>query len=289
MPRPRFHMPVGCWVTRPSPRGRSGSAPAAGGPSRSGRSLRRPAPRCPGPRSPSGRPAPAVRATRGPARSPPRRAGERFGICGAAGKPGADLDPGRRYLDRGSALETDRARLAVAGDRTAIPVVIGAQRLARRREFTLGVARTAPEERARPAGAARHQMALVAARAADLEGQRLRRRRTRFVNVRALGISIAADERAEPAALRDEVSAVLRPADRTRLADTRQRRRLGGAGSVAVGSSTRTIDGERSCLLVLRILRAAEKRTVAPQPDDHRMALGANLVARQRPELARID
>src|SRR5262249_9078424 len=112
-----------------------------------------------------------------------------------------------------------------------------------------------------PAGATRDEVAVVVLRARHLERERLGWRRALLLDVGAVRGARAADERAEPAALRDERPL---PALRADLA-------LAGLGRCLLAR-------EWPGLLVLGVERAREEPPVPAEPDDHRMAFRADLV-----------
>src|SRR5450759_2238479 len=93
----------------------------------------------------------------------------------------------------------------------------GTQRLVRGREVAFRVARAAPEDRAGPPGAAGHEMALSAARARYLERELVRWRRAVLLDVGAVRVAVAANERSEPTALDHEHAPILLAARGARL------------------------------------------------------------------------
>ena len=106
----------------------------------------------------------------------------------------------------------------------------------------------------------------------DLERQRVRRRRAVLLDVVAVRVARAADERPEPAALADERALVALRAD---LARPLLGRRL--------------VAGQRPRFLVLREHRAGQELAVAAEPDDHRVAFGADLVGRLGREVGALE
>ncbi len=174
----------------------------------------------------------------------------------------------------GTALQAEAALVVPPGDRAAVDIVDRAQRLARGREVALRVARAAPEDRAGPAGATRHEVALGAARACHRERELLGRRRAVLLDVGAVRVAVAADERPEPAPLGRQHAPVRLAAGRTGLAHAGERREL------------RLLAGDRPRLLVLGVQRAGEEPPVAAEPDHHRVAQGADLVGRLGGEVA---
>src|SRR5450759_3733387 len=144
----------------------------------------------------------------------------------------------------------------------------GTQRLVRGREVAFRVARAAPEDRAGPPGAAGHEMALSAARARYLERELVRWRRAVLLDVGAVRVAVAANERPEPAALDHEHAPVRLAARGAQLAGAGEPREI------------RLFARERSRLFVLRIERAGEEPSVAAQPDHHGVSLRADLVGR---------
>src|SRR5262249_26527240 len=143
--------------------------------------------------------------TRAPARASSTAASrlrERVGVGRPARQPQPDQVALRQW-HVGTAFEADPA-LCLPCDRPVVGVVQGADRLQVRREVALRVVGAPPEDVAGPAGATRDQMAVVVLRARHLERERLGWRRALLLDVGAVRIARAADERAEPAALRDE-------------------------------------------------------------------------------------
>ena len=105
---------------------------------------------------------------RGSAEAGPRQR-RRVGL--AARQPLARPDPRRRQFD-GRAADQAHARLAGAPDRPVVRVVDRADRLVRRREVALRIARATPEQRPGAASPPGREMALVAGRAGHLERER---------------------------------------------------------------------------------------------------------------------
>ena len=110
-----------------------------------------------------------------------------------------------------------------------------AQRLVVGREVALRVVGASPEDVAGAPRATRHEMAVVVLGADDLERQRIGRRRAVLLDVVAVRVARAADERPEPAALADE-------------------RALAALGADLAGPllGRRLLAGQRPRLLVLR-------------------------------------
>ncbi len=144
----------------------------------------------------------------------------------------------------------------------------GAERLVRGCQVTLRIPGAAPEHRACPARAARHEVAFATARTRHLERKLVRRWRAILPDVGAVRIAIAAHERPEPAALDREHPAVGRAAGRARLARAGHRREVG------------LLAGKRPRLLVLGVQRAGEEPSVSAEPDHHRVTQRADLVGR---------
>ena len=145
-------------------------------------------------------PRPAAAAPRAAA---PRRPGERLRIRRPAreARPDEVLALGQRHVR--AALQADPG-LALPGDRPVVGVVERPDRLEVRRVVALGVVRAPPEDVAGPPRATGDEVAVVVLRAGDLERQRIGRRRTLLLDVVAVRVARAADERPEPAALADE-------------------------------------------------------------------------------------
>ena len=104
---------------------------------------------------------------------------------------------GQRYV--GAALEADR-RLALPGNGPLVCVVKRTDGFEVRREVALRIGGAAPEDVAGAAGAAGDEVAVAVLRAGDLERQRVGRRWTLSLDVVAVRVAGAADERPEPAA-----------------------------------------------------------------------------------------
>ena len=152
----------------------------------------------------------------GPA-SAPRAAAAAAPRAGRARASGFGGPPVRRCSTSdspsgGSSIVAPQARhIAPSPFRATGPpvgIVERTERLVRGREVAFRVARAAPEQATGATRAARDEMALVAPRARDLERERLRRRRPLLLDVVAVGIARAADERPEPATLLREGPAV---------------------------------------------------------------------------------
>ena len=205
------HMPGGCAGTR---RGRRGSPGTARGRPRRSRLARRPRPRG---RRPAGASGP-----RGTAAAPaaPAAAARRAPSAAGFGSPPAIRRPGSRESPAsGTVAPQPRQRAGVVGcphERPAVRLVDRAERLARRREAARRVARAAPEDGSGPARPAGDELALAARRARHLERQLGRAAAGRPLDVVALRVAVAADERPEAAALRGQDAAVGRAARRAR-------------------------------------------------------------------------
>ena len=115
-------------------------------------------------------------------------------------------------------------------------------------------------------------MTVLVLGAGHLERQRIGRRRAVLLDVVAVRIARAADERAEPAALADERALAALRADLT--------------GPLL---GRRLVARQRPALLVLGIQRAGQEPAVPTQPDDHRVALRAHLVGRLGREVAALE
>ena len=226
-------------------RNRSSAGSAAGAPlTRPGRSrsVRRPARRrtraagCDPTRRPPA--AAAASAARPPPRRAPPRAGlrERLRVRRAARQPGADEVRRPPAAARPRRTEAD-AGLALPGDRALVGVVDRPDRLEVRREVALRVGRAAPEDVAGPPGAPRDEVAVAVLRADDLERQRIRRRRALLLDVVAVRVARAADERPEPAALADERPLAALRADLA-LAGLRRRPRRRAAAAIPCAPGT---------------------------------------------------
>ena len=161
------------------------------------------------------------------------RSGDRGRVRRSARVALARHDGVGRGLDRRAADQADR-RLALARDRAVVGVVQAAQRLVVGREVALRVVGASPEDVPGASRATRHEVAVIVLGAIDRERQRVGRRRAVALDVVALGIPRAADERPEPAALADE-------------------RPLAALGAHLAGPllGRRLLAGQRSALLVL--------------------------------------
>src|SRR5688500_5754825 len=124
---------------------------------------------------------------------------QRLGIRRSTRVPLARDDVVRRRLAGRAALEAD-GRLALASERTVVGLVQPAERLVVGRVVALGVVRTPPEDASRASCATRHEVPVGVLGARDLERQGVRRRRALTLDVVALGVTRAAEERSEPAA-----------------------------------------------------------------------------------------
>ena len=147
---------------------------------------------------PSGPVDAAGRAAADARRAAPGRASA-SGFGRAAGIALAGHDVGRRSVAGRPADQADRG-LVLAGERAVVRVVEPAERLVVGGVVAARVVRAAPEHVPGPAGAARDEMAVAVLRAGHLERQRIGRRRAVLLDVVAVGVARAADERAEPAA-----------------------------------------------------------------------------------------
>src|SRR5919112_1792935 len=98
-------------------------------------------------------------------------------------------------------------------DRSLVGIVECADRLEVGGVVALGIVRAAVEDVPGPARSARDEMPVTVLRTGDLEGQRIRRRRTFFLDERAVGVARAAHERPEAPALPDERSLAALRAD----------------------------------------------------------------------------
>src|SRR5262249_28319296 len=130
-----------------------------------------------------------------------------------------------------------------------------------RREIALRVRGAPPEDVPGAPCATRDEVAVPVLGAGDLERELLGRRRTFALDVVAVGVARAAQECAEPAALRGQRA----------LAALR-------AGLALALEGRRLLARQRPRLLVLGIERARQEPAVAPEADDHRVTFRADLV-----------
>src|SRR5204862_921061 len=98
-------------------------------------------------------------------------------------------------------------------DGSLVEIVDRAERLVVGRVVAAWVVRAPPEDAPGPPRATRDEVAILVLRAGDLERQLVRRRRALAPDVGAVGASITADERPEPAALADERALAAQGAD----------------------------------------------------------------------------
>ena len=153
------------------------------------------------------------------------RCRRRLGACATAAgrrvrRPAREPAPDEhravgRQVHAGAAAQAD-AGLVLERHGTGVGVMDGAERLQVGGEVAARIARAAVEDVAGAPGAARHERALPALGALDLEGQWRRGRRARAVDVVALGVAVAAREDPEAPA---RATSVPSPALRARLAD----------------------------------------------------------------------
>ena len=136
-----------------------------------------------------------------------------------------------------------------------------AERLVVRREVALRVVRAPPEDVSGAPRATGDERAVAVLRADDLERERIGRRRALTLDVVAIGVPRAADERAELASPRDERALA---AFRAWLAFPLELGRL--------------LARQRPRFLVLGVHRARQEPAVPPEPDDHRVTERADLV-----------
>ena len=191
---------------------------------------------------PRGRPPPFVAATGPRATAGACRTGEGLGVRRAAGVLDARHDVGRRRV-AGRAADQAHRRLVLARQRAVVGVVQAAERLVVRREVAARVVGAPPEDVPGAPRATRDEMTVLVLGADDLERERIGRRRAVLLDVLAVRIARAADERAEPPALADQRPCAALGAD---LAGPLLGRRL--------------VTRDRPGLLVLRVERAGQER-----------------------------